>query len=108
MSAIAARLGGSKGTLYNYFTSKTELFAAYMAARAWPIPRPCWRPRTTRRRSTRRCAGSACGFLEFMLRDESMAVHRLVVAEAHRFPELGEAFYEAGPKLATADARPAG
>ena len=28
MSTIAARLGGSKGTLYNYFRSKDELFAA--------------------------------------------------------------------------------
>src|ERR1700757_3560624 len=30
MSGIAARLGGSKGTLYNYFRSKEELFAAFM------------------------------------------------------------------------------
>src|SRR5262245_35792992 len=30
MSTIAARLGGSKGTLYSYFTSKSELFAAVM------------------------------------------------------------------------------
>src|ERR1700679_441536 len=28
MSAIAARLGGSKGTLYNYFKNKEELFEA--------------------------------------------------------------------------------
>src|SRR5271156_5851669 len=28
MSSIAARLGGSKGTLYNYFKSKEELFEA--------------------------------------------------------------------------------
>src|SRR6204780_5843981 len=28
MSQIAARLGGSKGTLYNYFKSKEELFEA--------------------------------------------------------------------------------
>src|SRR6202000_3232312 len=28
MSTIAARVGGSKGTLYNYFRSKAELFAA--------------------------------------------------------------------------------
>src|SRR5580700_9454949 len=30
MSEIAGRLGGSKGTLYNYFRSKEELFAAFM------------------------------------------------------------------------------
>src|ERR1700721_3771942 len=28
MSSIAARLGGSKGTLYNYFKNKEELFEA--------------------------------------------------------------------------------
>ena len=28
MSAIAARVGGSKGTLYNYFPSKEDLFTA--------------------------------------------------------------------------------
>jgi TetR/AcrR family transcriptional repressor of mexJK operon len=32
MSSIAARLGGSKGTLYNYFKSKEELFGAYARA----------------------------------------------------------------------------
>ena len=30
MSEIAANLGGSKGTLYNYFRSKEELFGAFM------------------------------------------------------------------------------
>ena len=28
MSSIAAKVGGSKATLYNYFSSKEELFAA--------------------------------------------------------------------------------
>src|SRR5579871_1168537 len=31
MSEIAAKLGGSKGTLYNYFRSKEELFSAFIA-----------------------------------------------------------------------------
>ncbi|RXR28634.1 TetR/AcrR family transcriptional regulator [Sphingobium fluviale] len=32
MAAISARIGGSKGTLYGYFKSKEELFAAAMMA----------------------------------------------------------------------------
>src|SRR5262249_55597733 len=32
MSAIAARVGGSKATLYNYFRSKQELFIAVVEA----------------------------------------------------------------------------
>jgi len=34
MSMIAARVGGSKATLYNYFPSKEELFAAVMHSSA--------------------------------------------------------------------------
>ena len=33
MSRIAARAGVSKGTLYNYFDGKAEMFAAWMAPR---------------------------------------------------------------------------
>ncbi|HZC15833.1 MAG TPA: TetR/AcrR family transcriptional regulator, partial [Caulobacteraceae bacterium] len=45
MSSIAARLGGSKGTLYNYFKSKDALFEAYIDAacgqwRAWIFDLP--------------------------------------------------------------------
>jgi AcrR family transcriptional regulator len=36
MSTIAARVGGSKGTLYNYFKNKEQLFAAYVVRHcAW-------------------------------------------------------------------------
>lgn len=97
MSTIAARLGGSKGTLYNYFRSKEELFDAFV------------------RRSCARLSGElfviadegdlrarlesmARGFLTFLLSPDAMAVHRLVVGEGERFPELGRVFYEAGPR----------
>src|SRR6201985_2810443 len=33
MSTITARLGGAKGTLYNYFKSKDDLFNAYVERR---------------------------------------------------------------------------
>ena len=50
MSTIAARLGGSKGTLYNYFKSKEELFDAFVrrACSTRPVPAPVSpRPRTS-------------------------------------------------------------
>jgi transcriptional regulator, TetR family len=34
MSEIASRVGGSKATLYNYFSSKAEIFAAVMESSA--------------------------------------------------------------------------
>lgn len=98
MSAIAVKLGGSKGTLYNYFRSKEELFEAIMQ---------------------QSCGGEAAalsaigegGDLETVLRRlgerfvanittaEAVGLYRLVAAESSRFPELGAVFWENGPRL---------
>lgn len=98
MSKIAAQLGGSKTTLYNYFASKKELLVAV---------------------SDRECAklldqvfvlGGAAGdfrsrmidltrrFLQALLDEQMLASLRLIVAESGRFPEVGQAAYELGLK----------
>ena len=102
MSAIGARAGGSKATLYTYFPSKADLFAAVMgdmcersrleltseADSASDMP-------TALRRLGAR-------YVRLMLADELVTLHRLVVAESGRFPELGEALYVVGPRLGKA------
>lgn len=101
MSEIAARLGGSKGTLYNYFRSKEELFSAFIAdtcqgpAMAFfdPLP-PIGEGRSVRESLIE----LGLSLLEFLNVEQVMAMHRLVVAEVGRFPELGPMFYEAGPR----------
>jgi TetR/AcrR family transcriptional repressor of mexJK operon len=101
MSEIAARLGGSKGTLYNYFRSKEELFAAFMsetcqqrAAAIFDAMPPIGEVKSVRES----LIDLGVSWLEFLLLDEMVALHRLVVAEAGRFPELGRMFYEGGPQ----------
>jgi TetR/AcrR family transcriptional repressor of mexJK operon len=101
MSEIAARLGGSKGTLYNHFRSKEELFGELMRevcqVRAQAIFEqlgPIGREKSVRQS----LIDIGLSLMEFLLLDEMIAVHRLVVAEAGRFPELGRMFYEAGPQ----------
>ena len=37
-------------------------------------------------------------FARLMMSEDVLTIHRIVVAEATRFPEIGEALYEAGPK----------
>jgi AcrR family transcriptional regulator len=101
MSEIAAKVGGSKGTLYNYFRSKEELFSAFIAeicqgpAATYfdPLP-PIGEGRSVRESLIE------LGFalMTFLLRDEMVAVHRLVVSETGRFPELGRLFYQIGPQ----------
>ena len=98
MSTIAARLGGSKGTLYNYFKNKEELFAAYVVRHcAWQRDAMFEigsEPGDIRQALTK--VGRT--YLSIVLSDFSMANFRVIVAEAQRTPEIGLAFYEAGPR----------
>ena len=97
MSSVAAKLGGSKGTLYNYFSSKEELFAAVISDEceaeflAMTEVQPTAAMEETLRRFGRR-------FLSYILSDSALGFHRLLSAEAARFPELGRMFYAAGPQ----------
>jgi AcrR family transcriptional regulator len=99
MSEIAARLGGSKGTLYNYFRSKDELFAAVMDETcdnmlAFMDALPEAGPDGTVRETLIELGVT---FLSSLMRDELIAIQRVVIAEVDRFPELGRLFYETGP-----------
>ncbi len=97
MSAIAARLGGSKGTLYNYFRSKEELFEAMMreecAAETVAMTSLALEGEID---VVLRALGGA--FVRFILSSKAVGIHRIVAAETSRFPELGRMFYEEGPR----------
>jgi AcrR family transcriptional regulator len=100
MSTIAARLGGSKGTLYNYFKSKEELFGAY-------VREACSRAESIfdvaeEQTLAERLAGIGERFLDHLMSQSSVRTYQLVVAEVHRTPELARIFYEAGPAIGTA------
>jgi len=102
MSEIAAKVGGSKGTLYSYFPSKEALFRAvledYLAAHSREME------------STIEGTGPpgevllafSKRFLDILTRPENLALIRLIYSEAGRFPEVGKAFYDAGPSQAQA------
>lgn len=101
MSTIAARLGGSKGTLYNYFPSKEALFAAFMhqecateAELAHAIDNPDGDVADTLQAIGRK-------LMRFLFSEKVQTIHRLVIAEAQRFPEVGRTFYLEGPKAGT-------
>lgn len=97
MSTIAARVGGSKGTLYNYFKNKEQLFAAYVVRHcAWQ--RDAMFEIESELGDIREALiKTGRIYLSIVLSDFSMANLRVIVAEAQRTPEIGHAFYEAGP-----------
>lgn len=98
MAMIAADVGGSKGTLYGYFSSKEELFAAFVVSAG----QQRWDEFNAVAQSggdiEARLKALGHRYLRFLLSDEIMSVNRLVIAEAVRFPELGRIFFDNGAK----------
>jgi len=97
MSTIAAELGGSKTTLWTYFPSKDALFAAVIDAKIENFQSrldealiPSGGPAAALARFGRL-------FLTKLLDPQSVALHRMIVAESERFPQIGEAFAVRGP-----------
>src|SRR5262245_45646763 len=100
MSTIAARLGGSKGTLYNYFRSKDELFKAYVERRClWQQDQvfALKSGETPEAALTRICHS----YLTFILDEITLRNFALIAAESERAPELGRIFYDTGPRRGT-------
>jgi len=102
MSAIAATVGGSKATLWNYFSSKEALFAAVVdhATSAYRAQLSYLLDTSGDLQTTLQ---SFCtSFLEKVTSPDAIALHRLVHAEAGRFPEMGEIFYDRAPGATSA------
>jgi len=96
MSAIAAAVGGSKGTLYVYFRSKAELFEAVIRQFGEGGD---FTPEVSDSRCLDEVLTDFGGrMLAFVCQPETLALYRTVIGESGRFPELGEAFFKAGPQ----------
>ncbi|MGB0629345.1 MAG: TetR/AcrR family transcriptional regulator [Alphaproteobacteria bacterium] len=98
MDAIADAATVSKMTLYRYFDSKEALFAGL-------IEEQCERilehdPAAPLAGLPVREALSRFGerLLKTVYAPETLALHRIVLAEVNRFPELGILFYRSGPE----------
>ncbi len=96
MNDVARAAGVSKGTLYAYFSSKDELFEAIIRGEFGQA-------------AERLCVFRREGDVPAMLTDFGvrllvrmtepghLALARVVIAAAEKFPNVGRAFYEAGP-----------
>lgn len=94
MSLIAERVGGSKATLYNYFSSKEELFREVIEQRGGSL----YSQLAALPFDVTDLAGGLTSFgvrlLKVVLSNDYITVHRLVISECGRFPNLGEADIE--------------
>lgn len=96
MDAVAARANVSKATIYAYFDNKRALFEHVIQGRCQRVfsvadlPQHYSDARATLRQL-------AITLQDVILSPEAVAINRVVIAEAPRLPEVGEAFYAAGP-----------
>ena len=98
MDEVAARAGVSKMTVYRHFGSKEDLFAGVITELGNQIVAEdlerifAERPEEALRRFARK-------MIDIVFDPETIELHRIVVAECHRFPKLGQFFYASGPQV---------
>ena len=97
MSTIAARVGGSKGTLYNYFKSKEELFEALIQEMCAVTSEDVFGQLKDGEPLAEALPRIARLFTGRLMAEEPRRIFQLVVAEAARSPRIGAIFNEAGP-----------
>jgi TetR/AcrR family transcriptional regulator, mexJK operon transcriptional repressor len=98
MDAIARAAGASKATLYAYFASKEELFGAVVASEGERYFCGFSARELDPRDVEKSLNEIAQRFLELVLSPDAIAVNRITIAEAMRFPQLGDVFWRAGPE----------
>ena len=97
MSEIAARLGGSKGTLYNYFVSKDELFEAFVRERCGAFWEQVFSFAAGEELPVREVL-TLVGEAAFGTLDESLVrLIRILIAESQRSPHMSRIFFDTGP-----------
>lgn len=93
MDSIASRAGVAKQTLYNHFSGKDELFRAVVADGTQRMYMALANTGDLRSRLLQ----FAQTFRATVLAAECVALYRTIVAEALRFPQMSQSFYETGP-----------
>jgi TetR/AcrR family transcriptional repressor of mexJK operon len=102
MARIATVAGVSKGTLYNHFDSKAALFTAYVGENCSRFLAHAFDNMSHGADPAEVLRGIGKRMVQMMLSDVGLAIYRVVIAEAAKFPDLARGFFEAGPARAIA------
>src|ERR1700686_4879760 len=102
MDQVAATAAVSKQTVYKHFSDKEALFREVVTnvvrARDGGITAEFLS--TGEGSMEERLRSFARNFLKGVMQPDVLKLRRLVIGEVGRFPELGQAFYDLGPKRA--------
>jgi AcrR family transcriptional regulator len=98
MSEIAAKLGGSKSTLWCYFPCKEDLFAAVLDDVTTQFRQQLNQAIELHEDLHSTLMRLCRHVVETLTEPHFICLHRLITAEGWRFPEVGRTLYERGPK----------
>lgn len=99
---IARAAGVSKATLYSYFPDKRLLFMEVARTECERMAEATMGQIDESRPVREVLSVAANQITSFLLSSFAQRVFRICVAEGDRFPELGRAFYAAGPEMGRA------
>ncbi|MGR3512488.1 MAG: TetR/AcrR family transcriptional regulator [Paracoccaceae bacterium] len=94
---IAREACVSKATLYSYFPDKRLLFIEVAKVECQAQSDAAVAQVEAMQDARRALTEAAKRMTRFFMSDVGLQVHRIIVGESQRFPELGREFYECGP-----------
>jgi AcrR family transcriptional regulator len=96
MDSVARHAGVARGSVYNHFSSKEELFLAVMRRGTAEFVERSIRHDADSKPPLERLRSVAVHFLRAATDSVSVEMYRTVVAQAERLPELSALFYSEG------------
>lgn len=97
VAEIGRRAGGSLQTLYRLFGNKEGLFRAIIESKASSVYAPLESADIVDRPPRQALYELGMRLSRLSLSREALMVHRIILAESHRNPDLRRLFFEAGP-----------
>ncbi|HSX70519.1 MAG TPA: TetR/AcrR family transcriptional regulator [Pseudomonas sp.] len=98
MDAIAAEAGVSKLTVYSHFTDKETLFACAVESKCAEQLPPLFFELGPEDSIEQTLLAIGRGFNALINSEESLAMHRLMVAQGAQNPQLSQLFFNVGPQ----------
>jgi len=97
---VVAEAGGSLATLYRLFGNKEGLFQAVLERKFESVFGRLSFPTVAQQEPRDILFNLGMGLLDMILSDEAIGIHRLMIAEAKRTPQLRKIFMELAPNRA--------
>lgn len=98
MEAVAKKADVSKLTIYSHFKNKDELFKEVVLQRCNQLMSDENFSNLSGVPAEKALTDLGMTFAQHILKKDSLCMHRIMLAEADRHPQVVQIFYEAGPK----------